>query len=734
MGTNIFQALGQVTGGIAEDMGRRLEAERKQEEAIKASSLLNNIETEASQRLLQDRDLTNIDQTYRDQVLPQWMSQLENKYIGKETNENVLRQVRMGLTNFKGKLSLQAQTIELEQRKIKQQNDFDNISSSMVARINLNPGQEQFEEELLKIKNLTDNLPLDVRDKTYNDFSSAATRAYSMARINQIEEAYQKGGLNSEDVEIELERLNRDVISNEQYYIDQGTRLSLQNTVSDKKVSILKTLKASRKENVTKEFTAYLDNYSKGVVDKNTVLEAKMLATSDDEFDREEIREQIAITDATRPIQVNLKNGHVTEANTALANLKIELDEAVKSGDNTRINLASKVYEAGKLMLAQKVAEVKKSTAEAMKEDPKLQDLKANGDVQGQVDYMARKSAGVVESSRLRLLNDAEVAAFTESLNNAANPQSVKEFARTLYGNYSKVPVTGSQLSAYDLVIQQLVENKSVDKKVATALHYVNRPNFDQILKYTFEAEESKTLTSQDKAKVAKELRKLMAPVYKAYQGFDTAAPNTNPADLQFNLAYHIAMRLPSRAGGINTPSEAARRAYQMIAEPAQTIVKTNKGSVALSPNSATPQAVDFLKNKDMQKAVITKLINKHGSNGVIYPKSLLESGLWGLLPSQLSDTITTDAALNNAVWRENKGIFTLMVNYNGVEYPLPLYRDKETGVVRNFYITKEELERQYPELKKSTSANPLSGVPQFIQEVLKESIPGSNVIFGGGR
>ena len=109
-----------------------------------------------------------------------------------------------------------------------------------------------------------------------------------------------------------------------------------------------------------------------------------------------------------------------------------------------------------------------------------------------------------------------------------------------------------------------------------------------------------------------------------------------------------------------------------------------------------------------MQKAMVERLIKQHGNNGVVYPKALTDYRLHDKIP--FPDQLTIDAAMNTGVWRENKGVFTLMVNYGGVEYPLPLYRDEVTGAVRNFYFTKDELERTFPEIKRKASSYPSIG------------------------
>lgn len=708
MATNIFQTVGQALGNVAEDMGQKLANERKQEEAIKASSILNTIETEASQRLLKDRETVGISEGYQADVLPKWLDEVKAKHLNGVSNENIIRQINMGLTNFDQKIKLQATTLEIEQRRANNKANFESLASGIVARININPGDDQHMEELAKVNQLADNMPPEQREEYRLKFSTDVTKAYTLARVNQIEQDYGRGFLSSEDVDRDLESLNRTVVANDKFLIDSDSRNSLQEMLSDKRVTILKNLRTLNKDAVSKEFSAYLDNYGKGVVDRNEQLENKMLALTDSELEKEELKENINLTNVIRPVQVSLKNGHVKDAETAVAALGTELEAAKASGDNTRIASANKAYEAGKDLLAAKITEVRKSAGEAMKDDPVLQGHKASGDVQAQVDYMQRKTTGVVRADRLKLLNNSELSTFTEAINNAANPDEIKNFARTLYANYDKVPVSGTKATAYELVIQQIAAQEGQNKLVPTAMQYVNRPNFDQIIKYTFEKEESNMLKEGDKTKINNKLRTLMADTFKSYQGWDSMAPNMNPADMQFNLASHIALRLRGRATGVNNNDQAAQRAFDMVVKPAQTVVKTSRGVVAVSQAGLSNNTVDFLKNREMQKAMVERLIKQHGNNGVVYPKALTDYRLHDKIP--FPDQLTIDAAMNTGVWRENKGVFTLMVNYGGVEYPLPLYRDEVTGAVRNFYFTKDELERTFPEIKRKAASYPSIG------------------------
>jgi hypothetical protein len=704
MATNIFQTVGQALGNVAEDMGQKLANERKQEEAIKASSILNTIETEASQRLLKDNETVGINEGYQTDVLPKWLDEVKSKHLNGISNENVIRQINMGLTNFDQKIKLQATSLEIQQRRANNKANFEQLASSVVARININPGDDQHMEELAKVNQLADNMPPDQREEYRLKFSTDVTKAYALARVNQIEQDYGRGFLSAEDVDRDLEKLNRDVVSNEKFLVDSDSRNSLQDMVSDKRVTILKNLRSLNKEFVTKEFTAYLDNYGKGVVDKNEQLEGRMLALTDSELEKDELKENINLTNILRPIQVSLKNGHVKDAEASLTALGTELEAAKTSGDNTRIASANKAYEAGKDLLAAKIAETRKSAGEAMKDDPVLQGYKAAGDVQGQVDHMQRKTAGVVRSDRLKLLNNSELATFTDAINNAANPDEFKDFARRLYANYDKVPVSGTKATAYDLVIQQIAAQEGQNKLLPTVMLYANKNNFDQIAKYAFEKEESSVLKEGDKAKITNKVRTLMADTFKSYQGWDSMAPNMNPADMQFNLATHIALRLRGRATGAGSNDQAAQMAFDMIVKPAQTVVKNSRGAVAVSSVGVSANTIDFLKDRNKQKALTEKLINKHGVNGIIFTKSLIDYRLHDRM--DLPEELTLDAAMNTGVWRENKGIFTLMVKFkNGVEYPLPLYRDKVTGAVHNFYVTKEELEMSFPELKRKANS-----------------------------
>ena len=217
-GTDIFQAIGQVAGGVARQELSDLQQLRRQEEALTAIELSNQFDTDNNNWLIdKDENYTYDGNLTAD--AERYFNERENALINGLQSKNVQRQMKGALSRSKKNFLNKAQALEATKHLDYQKTLWSTGEQNAASQIQANKGDLSILQEQIAIfetnkEDYTDPVRQKLLPATKGDLSKLTLDS----RMNDIELRIAKGELSPEDALTDIEIYEQSILRQASVY------------------------------------------------------------------------------------------------------------------------------------------------------------------------------------------------------------------------------------------------------------------------------------------------------------------------------------------------------------------------------------------------------------------------------------------------------------------------------------------------------------------------------------
>jgi hypothetical protein len=575
---NIFQAVGSGLDSLERDLKQEARNNRIQAEALAATGIYNDFESELSKNFLEQQ--ANYDGSYDlEKTNEEIFRNMREDTLSKIDNDNVRNQVDRALSNYQSRYSVQSKAVSLNLEKDIQSKELDRQLSFKISKIHANP--DDYANVLADLDLESQGWREDFKRDYYDKYSSALSENYIIAKANELQMARIKNEISQEDF-IESRKLLRNFILSRSTPLTAANRESYIKSFDQQDLTLLtKVNKAAQKiaaNNFEQSITANKNDdleIPPGVDKNEFLLKQAQQAYSDNPLKLLQAQIEIETSSLLGAAARALKHGDTKEAENIFAQANLLRDRYQKSGDVYKTN----AYTATINTLRDNINAAAKAKNDNLSQflfnnnDPTFSYLTAieNQKPFGQRNYDNRNfyvyqhavQTGVPTNS-LKFLTDSEETDFRNflfSLEESGDYEAFQSFSKGLLNNFGTT--LAGQHDVLSSVINQIgfVKTDETGKVIeqspllAFAIKYAatDSPtgrNLFKLLSVPIKENESKEVNSkmdQYKKAFGEEINKKMDKYKKAFLNYPDLLAK-NPVETYNRLLYSAAIRSGNEA------------------------------------------------------------------------------------------------------------------------------------------------------------------------------------------